>query len=129
MAAVAQSATDLSVYAWLASRASLALHQAVRAGDYARLSSLIDEGQDPEQTDAAGRTPLALAVALGAMAAASRGDKTPVSKKCLEMSLLLISAGADVHAVDGNGESVFDLAFGSKRLTSMLLICGCKSAS
>ena len=125
MAAVALSTPVSSANAWLGSRAT-PMHDAVRAGDYARLSSLVETSGDLEQADMAGRTPLALAVALGAMAAASRGDRTPICKTCTGMAVLLISAGADVHAVDSNGESLLDLAFGSKRLTELATICGCR---
>ena len=68
----------------------LPIHLAAADGDAALLAACIDEGQDPNDRDIQGYTPLALAA-----------DQVPN----LDVLRLLISAGADANAKTKRGES------------------------
>ena len=110
-----------------------AIHLAARAGDLAKVKSLIEAGADINARDKGGGTPLFSAVfadhddvarfliAQGAdVNAKDKNDMTPLHDACRRGRKdgveLLISKGADVNAKDSEGSTPLHLVFFSGRM-------------
>lgn len=73
------------------------LHEVVKAGDYFRIKTLLEQGCDIEEVDSDGDTPLLVAV-----------KKVRVSRRFVAIVSLLLSYGADPHKKDSEGWSTMD---------------------
>ncbi len=75
---------------------------AAGTGDIALMRALLDLGADPMFPNDTGWTPLMMAAGMGT---GSSGDSAGTEVECLEAVKLLIERGANVNAVDKNGET------------------------
>ncbi len=75
---------------------------AAGTGDVALMRVLLELGADPKTPNAGGWTPLMMAAGIGT---GSSGDSAGTEQECLEAVKLLIEIGANVNAVDNNGET------------------------
>jgi ankyrin repeat protein len=80
---------------------------AARTADLALLKLLYELGADPSRTTKDGVTPLIAAAGLGTLAA---GEVAGTEDEVLEVLEWLVKLGADVNAVDNNGETAMHAA-------------------
>jgi ankyrin repeat protein len=99
---------------------------AARASDVPLLKLLIELGADPKLTNADGCTPLLAATGVGAL---ENGDETAGTEdEAIETVRYLLELGADINAVDKNGETAMHGAAYQDfpRLAQFLADHGCK---
>jgi ankyrin repeat protein len=75
---------------------------AAGTGDVAFMRTLLELGADPRIANDRNWTPLIMASGIGT---GSSGDSAGTEEECLEAVKLLIELGADINAVDKNGET------------------------
>jgi ankyrin repeat protein len=83
-------------------KGTTALLCAAGTGDVAFMRTLLELGADRKIPNAIGWTPLMMAAGIGT---GSSGDSAGTEKECLVAVKLLIELGANVNAVDKNGET------------------------
>jgi ankyrin repeat protein len=80
------------------------LIRAAKAGDTASVQLLLTHGAKPDLPNSLGITPLMAAAGIGSTTIDTRA-RFRNEKKCLSAAQLLLAAGVDVNAVNGNGQT------------------------
>jgi ankyrin repeat protein len=106
-------------------KAATPLFMAADTADVPYLKLLLELGADPTFRNIDEATPLMAAAGLGTIAP---GEEAGTEDECLEAMQLLLNLGADINAIDNNGESVMHGAAykGSEKLVRFVSAQGAK---
>jgi ankyrin repeat protein len=86
----------------LSRRGATPLLMAAATADVALLQTLLELGADPQRANAERTTPLMAAAGVGTLAP---GEQAGTEPEAMEAVTLLLDLGADINAVDDNGET------------------------